>query len=113
MLHRKQGAKVLAIAATAVLTLGAAPAQRALFAALPARKGIDRIGDSFELCCELPRFVQRKHRVRTVEIDMHPVIKSKDRTSGDERDARFGLQIAGRHEIFFNNFPLSPKAGKF
>jgi hypothetical protein len=27
----------------------------------------------------------------------------------DERTARF----AGRHEIFFNNFPLSPKGGKF
>jgi len=24
----------------------------------------DHIGDSFELGCELPRFVRRKHRVR-------------------------------------------------
>jgi hypothetical protein len=64
-------------------------------AAPPARQGIDRIGDSFELGCESPRFVWRKHRVRAVEIDMHPVIKSKDRPSGDERDARFGRQIVG------------------
>jgi hypothetical protein len=42
---------------------GRRAAQRALFAALPARKGIDRIGDSFELCCELPRFVQSESTV--------------------------------------------------
>src|ERR1700731_3484135 len=64
-------------------------------AAPPARQGIDRIGDSFEIGCESPRFVWRKHRVRAVEIDMHLVIKSKDRPSGDERDARFGRQIVG------------------
>jgi hypothetical protein len=29
-----------------------------------------------------------------VEIDMHLVIKSKDRPSDDERDARFGNAIA-------------------
>jgi hypothetical protein len=62
----------------------------------------DRIGDSFELGCESPRFVWRKHRVRAVEIDMHLVVKSKDRPSGDERDARFGRQIVG-----------SPKDGSF
>jgi hypothetical protein len=49
--------------------------QSSLFAALPARKGIDHIGDSFELGCESPRFVRRKHRVGAVEIDMHLVVK--------------------------------------
>jgi hypothetical protein len=62
----------------------------------------DRIGASFELGCESPRFVWRKHRVGAVEIDMHLVVKSKDRPSGDERDARFGRQIVG-----------SPKDGRF
>jgi hypothetical protein len=61
----------------------------------PARQEIDRIGDSFELGCESPRFVWRKHRVRAVEIDMHLVIKSKDCPSGDERDARFRRHIVG------------------
>src|SRR5208337_3850442 len=70
--------------------------------ALPTlRQGIDHIGDSFEFGCELPRLVRRKHRVRAAEIDMHLVINRQDRTSGDERDARFGLHIEGCHEISF------------
>ena len=44
---------------------------------------------------------------------MHPVINSKDRPSGDERDARFGRQIEGRHEISFTHLLWSPKNGKF
>jgi hypothetical protein len=53
--------------------------QSTLFAAFSARKGIDRIGDSVELGCELPRFVRRKRRMSAVEIDMHLIIKSKYR----------------------------------
>ena len=34
---------------------------------------------------------------------MHPVINRQDRTPGDERDASFGLQIEGRHEISFKH----------
>ena len=59
--------------------------QSTLFAAFPARKGIDRIRDSFELGCEFPRFIRRKRRMSAVEIDMHLIIKSNDRTSGDDR----------------------------
>ena len=84
-----------------------------LFAALPARKRIDHIGNSFELGCESPRFVRRKHRVSAVEIDMYLVIKSQDRTSGDERDAMFGFQIAGGHENSFEHLLGSPKGGRF
>jgi hypothetical protein len=50
-------------------------------------------GDPLEFDCELPRFIWRKHRMSAVEIDMHSIIKSKDRTSSNERDARFGCQI--------------------
>ncbi len=47
------------------------------------RQRIERIGDSFEFGCELPRVVWRKPRVRAIEINMHLVINSKDRPSGN------------------------------
>lgn len=70
------------------------------------RIGQNEVGDSLNLIIppRLPLCQGATH--------ISPVIKSKDRTPGDERDARFRRQIAGRHEIFFNNLPLSPKGGK-
>jgi len=94
-------------------SLGASCAETVSVALSTLRQGIDHIGDSFKLGCESPRFVRRKHRVSAVEIDMHPVIKSQDRTSGDERDVRFGFQIAGRQENSFKRRLCSPKGGRF
>jgi hypothetical protein len=59
-------------------------------------QGVDRICDFFEFERDSPRFVRRKHRVRAFKIEMHVVIKSKDRASGDKRDATMGYVRARR-----------------